>query len=101
MQKQLYLDLIDRLKTIADESGAPAIQHFDLWNRSVEFIEEERIFPFPAVFFEFGEFAWRTQGGGRQDATVTLTLHILAKAEAPTADGDLQQADGLAYLGHF
>ena len=98
MRKQLYLELAEQLKSIKDEAGLSKIKHTDLWNKQVEFIEEEQPFDFPAVFIEFGEFPWRSQGGRVQDAQITMALHILTRAEGGTADGSDFQDDALAYL---
>jgi len=101
MRRQLYNDLKVRLKRLTiDERGdiiftteehinsmkeagtEPdfAIKHFGLWNRQVEFIEEESVFPMPAVFIEFGKISWRHQKGGLQDADITIGLHVLTEA---------------------
>ena len=51
----------ERIKQMTEAGDTPdfAIKHFGLWNRQVEFIEEEAHFPMPAVFIEFGRLAWR------------------------------------------
>lgn len=64
----------------AGETPKYAIRHFGLWNRQVEFIEEEAHFPMPAVFIEFGKIAWRHQQGGVQDADLTIGLHVITAA---------------------
>jgi len=74
MKKQLYLDIKNRLKTITDSTGNQLFQHFDLWNRQVEFIEQETPFTCPAVFVEFMPHTWRTLGNRVQDAESFGTL---------------------------
>ncbi len=49
---RLYNDFIDAVK-----GQLPEIKHVDLWNRNIEFIEQEDWF-MPAVFLEFGEISW-------------------------------------------
>lgn len=58
-----------------------AIKHFDLWNRQVEFMEEEEIYDFPAVFIELGKIKWRHQADGTQDAPLLIGLHVLTRWE--------------------
>lgn len=72
----------ERIKQMVEAGETPdyAIKHFGLWNRQVEFIEEEAHFPMPAVFIEFGRLAWRHQQGGLQDADLTVGLHVLTIA---------------------
>lgn len=110
MRKQIYLALKERLQrlvindtgdivvaseqmlgTLKSEGKSPnyAIKHISLWNRQVEFIEDENIFTMPAVFIEFGKIQWRHQSGGVQDAELTVGLHVLTSAVPEGYDGDL------------
>jgi hypothetical protein len=87
MLAQLYLDYETRLKSIINpETGEPFFKHFDLWNRQVEFIEQETPFETPAVFFEFVPIAWRTMGQQAQDADLTIRLHIVTQWHGQTAE---------------
>ena len=80
----------ERIKQMVEAGETPdyAIKHFGLWNRQVEFIEEEAHFPMPAVFIEFGRLAWRHQQGGLQDADLTVGLHVLTIALPEGYDGE-------------
>lgn len=42
----------------AIEDGVPAVQHIDLWNENVAFVDEESEWGRPAVFVEFGTISW-------------------------------------------
>jgi hypothetical protein len=86
MRKQLYLDIKNRLKTVQDGEGEQLFKHFDLWNKQVEFIEQETPFACPAVFVEFAPIAWRTQGNDVQDGDINVHLHIVTEWHAGTAD---------------
>ena len=79
MRKQLYLDINNRLKTVQDANGEQLFKHVDLWNRQVEFIEQEAPFACPAVFIEFNPMSWRTQGNRVQDCDLTVRLHIVTE----------------------
>ena len=41
MRTFLYTSITDHLKKLLDSEGKPLIQHIDLWNEQVEFIEQE------------------------------------------------------------
>lgn len=112
MRKELYVLLSRRLQQLVvladgsiqfiseealkrlEESGAVnyAIRHIGLWNRQVEFIEEEAVFDFPAVFIEFGKMEWAHEPGGGQYTPLLMGLHVLERW-TPTSCGE-----SLAYL---
>lgn len=75
MRKHLYQDLVRILKEI------PEIQHVDLWNRNVEFIEEDEAFPMPAVFVELGQIDWSPMSGTvlHWRGSGTVNLHIVTE----------------------
>ena len=52
MFKELYLAIVAQLKTITDTDGTPLFKHFDIWNRNVEFIEQDQPFTCPACFVD-------------------------------------------------
>ncbi len=98
MRKQLYLSIIERLKTIRDEKGMPVIKHFDLWNQNVEFLNQEQPAFFPLCFIEFKPIQWEHLSGGLRTAAFTIRLHIVSQWLYPTEDGSGFQEQGLAYL---
>lgn len=103
MIRYLYLALEEKLLAITDEqeNPQPIFKHCDLWNRQVEFMEQETPFETPAVFVEFTNIEWRTLGQHVQDADLTVRLHIVTPWYANTAsnviDSDVR-ATALAYL---
>lgn len=55
-----------------------AIKHIDLWNRNVEFINQEVAWARPAVFVEFEPIRWKTIVEGIQyTAAPQIRLHIV------------------------
>ena len=50
---KLYTDIV-----MAMRSEVPEIKTFDLWNRQVEFLQEDTAFECPALFIEFGAIQW-------------------------------------------
>ncbi len=98
MRKQLYLDIKDRLKSIKNEDGEQLFRHFDLWNRQVEFIEQETPFVCPAVFVEFNEMNWQTLGNRVQGCELTVRLHVVTEWFAGTADYSPTEQQALDFL---
>lgn len=103
MLKHLYLALEQKLLAVTDEqeNPQPLFKHCDLWNRQVEFVEQETPFQTPAVFVEFEPVQWRTDGRHVQDASLTIRLHIVTPWHANTASDILNpdvRATALAYL---
>lgn len=87
MIRYLYLALEEKLLAITDEqeNPQPIFKHCDLWNRQVEFLEQETPFQTPAVFVEFTNIEWRTLGQHVQEADLTVRLHIVTPWYANTA----------------
>jgi hypothetical protein len=98
MRKGLYLAIKSRLKGIKVGEGKEMFQHFDLWNRQVEFIEQETPFACPAVFVEFSPIAWQTLLHKVQEAQLTVRLHIVTEWYAGTADYSPTEDQALEFL---
>lgn len=99
MRKQLYMAIANRLLAITDNEDNTLIKYVDLWNRNVEFIETDGVFPMPAVFVEFDTINWEKSPTGRQRALVNINLHVVTKiikkthAEAETLSDNLNFLD--------
>lgn len=91
MRKQLFIAVCDALKRI---DNGQAIKHIDLWNRNVEFIEQETPFGFPAVFIEFDAIQREYRNDGVYKSRPTIKLHVVSQWEGSAADGSAYQ--GLA-----
>jgi len=98
MRKQLYLDIKERLKTVKDKSDNQLFQHFDIWNRQVEFIENETPFTCPAVFVEFSTMDWQTRGNRVQECDLIVRLHVVTEWHADTADYSPTEQQALEFL---
>jgi hypothetical protein len=98
MRKKLYLDIKERLKEINNKEGEQLLKHFDLWNRQVEFIEQETPFACPALFVEFSPMSWSTLGYRVQEAVLTVRLHIVTEWYAGTADYSPTEGQALEFL---
>lgn len=65
----------------AIEDGVPAVQHIDLWNENVAFVDEESEWVRPAVFVEFGTISWdvvkNTDFGKYVRGSGDLRLHLV------------------------
>lgn len=74
MRQELYDKLKEALSRIADGY----VKHIDLWNRNVEFIEEDTPWERPAVFIEFDPIRWvDIVPGVEYRAEATVRLHII------------------------
>lgn len=85
MLKDLYLAIEQKLMAVTDGQGQPVFRHFDLWNRQVEFVEQETPFVTPAVFVEFMPVEWHNDKSAAQDAMLSFRLHIVTHWYANTA----------------
>lgn len=77
------VELVDTAAIEADGGFLPdgysrIIKHVDLWNRNVEYIEQEAAWERPAVFVEFAPVRWRTISEGEEYRTTgQVLLHIV------------------------
>ena len=104
--KQVYLALTERVAAIRDRDGRPIFKHIDRYNSQPEFLDEVT-FPFPAVFVEFADVAWRTLGRGNiglnaeglptrvQIGEATVRFHVVQQTYADTHRGAKTQTVGL------
>ena len=71
----------------------PVIKHIDLWNRNVEFIEQEDAWDRPAVFIEFSPVRWRgIVPAVEYRAEPQIILHIVTDW-AESAEGSIDMLD--------
>lgn len=87
MRKEAYIAICDALRGM---EGNP-IKHIDLWNRNVEFLEQDIPFPMPAVFVEFDKVTWETRGQWDFSAKVRVCLHVVTEWKGSAADGSEYQ----------
>lgn len=84
------------IRDILDEQGEARIKHIDLWNRQVEFLDQEVPFPRPAVFFEFGETVWEGLNCGKgvvYRGKCPVILHIVTDWSRQSGLDDKQLED--------
>jgi len=92
MRKEIYISIIEALSSLNE------IKHIDLWNRQVEFLEQENPFPRPAVFVEFGQVDWTQLKNGTLswEGRGTVNLHIVTDWNGSAAAGSSTMEDNLA-----
>lgn len=74
MRRELY----DKIASALAKVGDGAVKHIDLWNRNVEFIEQETAWERPAVFIEFEPVQWKSiVPGVEYRAEARVRLHIV------------------------
>lgn len=109
MRKELYKAICDKLGglyRLADgsvrgiengvevpEGAERIIRHIDLWNRNVDFIEQEESWARPAVFVEFCPIRWNALVNGVEyRAEPLVNLHVVTDWNgSASADSDLQE----------
>lgn len=76
-----------------------AIKHIDLWNRNVEFIEQEIPWERPAVFVEFLPFKWNAiVPGVEYRAQPLVNLHVVTDWAEQTDIGEFRLLDKIHEL---
>lgn len=98
MYKTLYLAIVEALKKITNNNDEQILKHFDIWNRNVEFVEQDQPFVCPACFVEFLPIKWDSIGTKIQEATVSVRLHIVTEWFSQTADNSPVKEAALEYL---
>jgi len=98
MRRQLYLDIKNCLKSVLKPDKTQMFEHFDLWNQQVDFLEQETPFKFPAIFVEFLPIVWNKMGYNKQNADISLRVHIVSRWHSNSADYNPQEYDALEYL---
>ncbi|MCH5237007.1 MAG: hypothetical protein J1E95_04335 [Muribaculaceae bacterium] len=79
MRKEVYEKIREKLVEI----GENEIAHIDMWNRNVDFIEQETAWERPAVFIEFEPVQWISIVPGVQYRTeAKVRLHIVTDWKA-------------------
>lgn len=98
MYKTLYLAIVEALKNIVNDNNEQIFKHFDIWNRNVEFLEQDQPFACPACFVEFTPIKWQSLGNKVQEAPVSIRLHIVSEWFSQTADNSPVKEQALEYL---
>lgn len=117
MRKELYKAIKEKLGLlcrndageyyIADENMGsalidPVIKHIDLWNRNVEFIDQEIPWERPAVFIEFGPVRWNDiVPGVEYRAEPHVIFHVVTDWADSVAAGDTPAIDMLGLPDHI
>lgn len=91
MRKELFNAIKSKLA-----SDVPEVKHIDLWNRNIEFIDQEDVWERPAVFVEFGKIEWSPFQGGCQRGKGIITIHLVTDL----ADGGHDAAFDLCHKVH-
>lgn len=112
MRKELYQSICYNLNTLykmpngdivrvwkgedVPEGAQRIINHIDLWNHNVEFIEQEENWSCPAVFVEFSPIEWNEIVPGLEyRAEPFVKLHIVTEWKGSSADGSELSEDAL------
>lgn len=113
MRKELYKRICGNLNTLYNlpngeivriskdddipENARRIINHIDLWNHNVEFIEQEETWSCPAVFVEFAPIKWKEIVPGLEyRAEPYIKLHIVTEWKGASADGSELSEEALS-----
>lgn len=77
MIKQLFKDVREKTLSIRDAQNDPVVKYFDLWNRQLDFLENESPAEYPAVYLELEPISWKTLGLKKQEGVLNFRLHIV------------------------
>lgn len=81
---------------VDDELYSRAIQHIDLWNRNIEFIEQESAWARPAVFIEFLPIKWNAKVPGVEyRGEVQVNLHLVTDWDGGEGMAALRLTDAI------
>lgn len=113
MRKELYNKICTRLKHLYElpdgsvyehenekeeipEGAVRIVNHIDLWNHNVEFIEQEENWARPAVFVEFCPIRWNAiVPGVEYRAEPEVKLHIVTDWKGAASEGSSFKEEAL------
>lgn len=90
---EIYRALTDRLLATG------IVAHVDLWNRNVEFIEQEVAWARPAVFVEFGPIGWTRAKTAEARGEVEVRLHVVTDWQGSASAGSDSREECLGVFG--
>lgn len=82
MREEIYTALVARIS-----EQVPEVQHIDLWNEQVAFVEDEMPYDRPAVFIQFMPISWEpmiARPAARGEARIRL--HVVTDWHPEAAD---------------
>lgn len=93
MRREMYEKILARLK-----ERVPEIEHYDLWNENVDYVEQETAWSRPAAFVEFGAIGWTAlTGRPAYKGTGKVLVHVVTDWDPEDAPGaGLQLSDKVA-----
>ena len=95
MKIEMYEAVIKALSSIQE------VKHIDLWNRNVEFVEEDEAFPMPAVFVEFGDILWSQSSGSSSvrhyRGKGTVILHVVTEWHGSSSSANVERSEVLRH----
>lgn len=72
------------------------INHVDLWNNNVEFIEQDEVWERPAVFIEFGKIEWKkNKEQCERYCDSTLILHVVTEWKGSASSNSVVREESL------
>lgn len=85
MFRKKFIDhLVQRVETLL-----PEIKTFKLWNRNVEFADQDEPWEMPALFVEFGEVRWEPFKYGFFRGSGTVIFHLVQPWDSLEPEEDI------------
>lgn len=74
----MIYEIYRRIKKALEGMEGSPVRHVGLWNRNIDFLDQEESWERPAVFVEFAPVKWRcVEPGLEYHATPRVMLHIV------------------------
>jgi len=73
MIKTIYTDILTRLQSELNNT----VKHYGLWNNQIGNEQIEKPFRFPALFIEFTDIPYRSEGYGSQKIDLGFSVHCV------------------------
>jgi hypothetical protein len=89
----LYTELAGKIN-----SQLPAVQWIDLWHEQVNYLDEEHLFPTPAVFISFNLLSAEDQGLLAQNCDTQIDFRLYYETFDDTYTGAYNQESALEFL---
>jgi len=84
-RKEFFESVVKAIRD--DETLSGEVAHIDLWNRNIEFIEQETAWARPAVFVEIGNIEWKRFKDGKSfRGKGTVSFHVVTDWVADVDD---------------
>lgn len=83
------------VEPLGDGADEPLFNTVDMWNKNIEFLEDECPFELPALFVEFGEVNYTPLKGREERGLCDVVLHVVVDGHADDVMQCVERCDAL------